>query len=65
MYTLSPALFWLPAHPPATKEQEQQKGLSTCEHLCLSESTGCPCVTNCPAKRNLTIILEQEGLGER
>lgn len=33
MYKLSPALFWLPAQPPATKEQEQQKDLSTREHL--------------------------------
>jgi len=37
MYKLSPAFFWLPAQPPATKEQEQQKDLSTPEHLCLPE----------------------------
>lgn len=36
MYKLSPALFWLPAQPLATKEQEQLKDLSTREHLCLS-----------------------------
>lgn len=65
MYKLSPALFWLLAQPPATKEQEQQKGLNSREHLCLSETTWCPCVTNCPANRNLTILLGQEGLGER
>lgn len=37
MYKLSPALFWLTAQPPTTKEQEQQKDLSTPEHLCLPE----------------------------
>ncbi|XP_071617295.1 putative short-chain dehydrogenase/reductase family 42E member 2 isoform X1 [Heliangelus exortis] len=35
MYKLSPALLWVPAKPPSTQEEEEQKGLSTREHLCL------------------------------
>lgn len=62
---IKPCPFLAPSPTTSYEGAGTAKGLSTRELLCLPESTWCPWVTNCPAKRHLTLPPGQAGLGQR